>query len=187
MCFFKHIFTLLLEHTIVWIYRQFCISCNCYCFSYFNSHIYSFVQNAKMKEYSWTIFRWKKQNTRVTKQIQQRSLIMSMKQYQSLPLLSSQRICCVILSVLTSIISCAFELRSIQPKDNICCFSANQAALRRKAATGWLGVRILWGNGTACLSLDWSIKIKTTKRGGLVKSAHHHFLIGLEFVLAGYI
>ena len=50
-----------------------------------------------------------------------------------------------------------FEPRSCQSKDyeiGICCLSAKHVALRRKANTGWLGIRIMCLNGATCLSVD---------------------------------
>jgi len=48
--------------------------------------------------------------------------------------------------------------RSDQTKDYkivICCFSAKQAALRERANTGWLGIRIFCPSGAICLSADY--------------------------------
>jgi hypothetical protein len=58
-------------------------------------------------------------------------------------------VCGVMVSVLaSSVIVGVFEPRSCQTRDykiDISCFSAKNAALRRK--TGWLGIRILWACG----------------------------------------
>ena len=58
-------------------------------------------------------------------------------------------VCGVMVSVLaSSVIVGGFEPRSCQTRDykiDISCFSAKNAALRRK--TGWLGIRILWACG----------------------------------------
>jgi hypothetical protein len=58
-------------------------------------------------------------------------------------------VCGVMVSVLaSSVIVGGFEPRSCQTRDykiDISCFSATNAALRRK--TGWLGIRILWPCG----------------------------------------
>ena len=50
-----------------------------------------------------------------------------------------------------------FEPRSCQTKEytiGICCFSAKYAALRRKAKTGWHGIRIMCQRGATCLPAD---------------------------------
>ena len=56
----------------------------------------------------------------------------------------------------SSAVGRGFEPRSGQAKDyeiGICCFSANHAALWRKAKTGWLGIRICQ-SGVTSLSAD---------------------------------
>ena len=44
----------------------------------------------------------------------------------------------------------------VKPKTNIgiCCFSANHAALRERAKTGWLGIRIRCPSGATSLPAD---------------------------------
>jgi hypothetical protein len=39
-------------------------------------------------------------------------------------------------------------------KIDICCFSAKHAALKERAKTGWLGIRIMCPSGATCLSAD---------------------------------
>ena len=62
----------------------------------------------------------------------------------------------VMVSVLaSSVIDCGYELRSCQAKEykiGICCFSAKNAALRRK--TGWLGIRIMCPSGATYIPND---------------------------------
>ena len=50
----------------------------------------------------------------------------------------------------SSPIDCGFETRSGQTKDyknGICCLFAKHAALRERAKTGWLGIRIMCPSG----------------------------------------
>ena len=57
----------------------------------------------------------------------------------------------------SSAVDMGFEPRSDQSKDfeiGICCFSAKLAALRERAKTGWLGIRIMCPSGATCLSAD---------------------------------
>ena len=57
----------------------------------------------------------------------------------------------------SSVVDRWFEPRSGQTKDykiGVCCFSAKQAALRRKRKTGWLGIRIMGASGATCLPVD---------------------------------
>ena len=65
------------------------------------------------------------------------------------------RICGVMISVLASnAVDHGFESRSGQTKDykiGICCFSAKHAALKRRAKTGWLGIRIMYQSGVTLL------------------------------------
>jgi len=59
--------------------------------------------------------------------------------------------------LVSSVVDRRFELRSGQIKDykiGICCFSAKDAAIRRKAKTGWLGITIMSPSAATCLSLD---------------------------------
>jgi len=62
-----------------------------------------------------------------------------------------ERICGVMISVLaSSAVDHGFESRSGQTKNykiGICCFSAKHAALKRRAKTGWLGIRIMCQSG----------------------------------------
>jgi hypothetical protein len=59
-------------------------------------------------------------------------------------------------SVLTSsAVDRGFETRSGQTKIyeiGIWCFSGKHAALRKRAKTGWLGIRIMCPTGATCLS-----------------------------------
>ena len=57
----------------------------------------------------------------------------------------------------SSAMNLGFESRSGQTKDysiDLCFFIAKHAALRRKAKTGWLGIRIMCPGGAICLSAD---------------------------------
>ena len=66
----------------------------------------------------------------------------------------------MVISVLAaSVVDRGFEPRSGQTKDykiGICCFSAKHAALRSKAKTGGLGIRIMYPSGATCLSMGCS-------------------------------
>jgi hypothetical protein len=39
-------------------------------------------------------------------------------------------------------------------KIGICCFSDKHTALRKRAKTGWLGIRIMCPSGATCLPAD---------------------------------
>ena len=58
----------------------------------------------------------------------------------------------------SSVVDRWFEPRSGQIKDykiGVCCFSAKQAALRRKRKDWfWLGIRIMGPSGATCLPAD---------------------------------
>jgi hypothetical protein len=53
-----------------------------------------------------------------------------------------------------SMVDRGFEHRSVQTKYfkiGICYFSAKHTALRERAKTGWLGIRIMCPSGATCL------------------------------------
>jgi hypothetical protein len=65
-------------------------------------------------------------------------------------------------SVMVSVLAASAEDRGIEPrlgqtKENkigICYFSAKHAALRERAKTGWLGIRIMCPSGATRLPTD---------------------------------
>ena len=81
-------------------------------------------------------------------------------------------------------------LASGQTKDNkigICCFSAKNASLIRRAKTGWLGIKIICPSWGTCLSSDYCfselvLTKNPPKRVGLVQSRPHHHLIVLAMI-----
>jgi hypothetical protein len=60
----------------------------------------------------------------------------------------------------SSAVDRGFEPRSSQTKDyyiGICCISARLAALRERAKTGWLGIRIMCPSRATCVSAEYCI------------------------------
>ena len=49
-------------------------------------------------------------------------------------------------------------------KIGICCLSAKHTALKKRAKTGWLGIRIMCPSGATCLLEDDFVEIRIPKK-----------------------